>query len=64
MTLNYKVWVELEMPSPLGWNIDILLPVTSTFGVLLNHSPLSNATAHKLTAIMAVPRGMQMDRFN
>jgi hypothetical protein len=54
--LKYKVWVQLNMQTPLGWNIDSLLPTISTFGVLLEHSPLEQSPIiHQLNAVVAVP---------
>lgn len=55
LRLKYKVWTQLESMSPQAWNIDHLLPVVSTFGVLLDHSPMTNVhILHKIMVVTAV----------
>lgn len=54
--LKYKVWIELKRLSPQQWNLDHLIPAISTFGVVLEHSPMQSVRSfEKMRAVIAVP---------
>ena len=50
LRLKYKVWLELRKMSPQAWNLDHLIPTVSSFGIVLDHTPLNNV--HSLERMM------------
>lgn len=56
LELKYKVWISLKNLAPLTWTIEHLLAAASSFGIVLDHQKLTNATSlDKLTMVVAVP---------
>lgn len=54
--LKYKVWIELRRMTPQQWNLDHLIPAISTFGVVLEHSPMQGVRSfEKIMAVIALP---------
>ncbi|KAF3333369.1 hypothetical protein FCM35_KLT01060 [Carex littledalei] len=54
--LKFRVWIELKNLSPQQWNLDHLIPAISTFGVVLEHSPMQNVrSVEKMMAVIAIP---------
>lgn len=54
--LKYKVWIELKNLTPQQWNLDHLIPAVSTFGVVLEHSPMHNVRSlEKMMVVIAIP---------
>lgn len=55
LTLKYKAWIELKKLSPQQWNLDHLIPAVSTFGVVLEHSPMQNVRSmERMMAVVAL----------
>lgn len=54
--LKFKVWIELKNLSPQQWNLDHLIPAVSTFGVVLEHSPMQGVRSfEKMMTVVALP---------
>lgn len=56
MRLKFKAWLRLTRLSPQAWNLDHIIPVTSSFGIVLDHSPIANVRSlNQITVVVAVP---------
>lgn len=67
MELKYKVWIEMRKLSPHAWNVDHLIPAVSSFGIVLDHTPMSGVQSlEKMMVAMAVadlkqvPKGIML----
>lgn len=53
--LKYKVWIELKRMSPQTWCIEHLLAAISSFGIVLDHTPMCRVRSlETMMAVMAV----------
>ncbi|KAF3338518.1 hypothetical protein FCM35_KLT17355 [Carex littledalei] len=56
LNLKYQSWIELQRLSPQAWNLDHLIPAVSSFGVVLDHGPITNVRSlEKLMMVVALP---------
>lgn len=54
--LNNKVWIELRKVSPQAWCIEHLVAAISSFGIVLDHTPMLRIhTLESMRAVIAVP---------
>lgn len=52
---KYKAWIELKKMSLQQWNLDHLILVVSSFGIVLEHSTIQNVRSmEKMMAVVAL----------